>query len=102
MLPLSECLSASERKEWVHKWRRLVWGSRRHVSTFVAVAATCLAFFSLFMPPWEFTPQPLSCYVFGLGELVAAYALAEFVTFGLSRNEIERRISAGLRDRNGR
>lgn len=99
MLPFAGRLSPEERKMWAREWRHLLWHSPRYVAVFAVVALACIAFFASFMPAWEFTTEVWSRWIFGLGELVVVYSLAEFIAYGVSQPDIEERILRAHLDR---
>ena len=95
MLPYAEKLSPEEKK----KWKRLLWHSPRYVAIFAAVALACIGFFARFMPPWEFTPEIGSRWIFGIGEAGISYVLAEFFAYGFSQAAIKVRMDAEFEKR---
>src|SRR4051794_38194947 len=97
MLPFSGRLSVEEKKKWVSEWRHLVWHSPRYVTVYVAVVVCVVGFFARFMPAWQIAAGVWSKILFGVGELVVAYILAEFAAYGFSKPVIEERITRLLK-----
>jgi hypothetical protein len=101
MLPFKERLSPEEKKKWIAEWRRLVWHSPRYLALYAFVVIAVILFFVFFMPVWEIADTVGSKLLFGAGELMVVYMLAEWFTYGFSRPVIERRMKDALpKDKN--
>jgi hypothetical protein len=96
MLPFRERLSSSEKAKWVSEWRSIIWHSPRYISVYGFVASGAVVFFALFMPAWQISGAIWSNVLFGIGELFCAHTLAKFVTLGVSKPEITKRIAQSL------
>jgi hypothetical protein len=93
MLPFKDRLSAEEKKMWVAEWRRLVWHSPRYLTIYATVAIAAVLFFVRFMPAWGIADTVATKMLFGAGELLVVYLLAEMAAYGFSRSVIEARMT---------
>ena len=93
MLPFRDRLSAEEKKKWVTEWRRLVWRSPRYLSIYAAVIVAAVVFFVRFMPVWEIADTIGSKMLFGAGEILVVYVLAESAVYTFSRSVIKERMT---------
>jgi len=98
MLPFADLLSGDERKKWVSEWRHLVWHTPRYVAVYAAVIVGVAGFFVHFMPAWQIAGTVWSAILFGAGQSLVAYILAEFAAYGFSKPVIEKRIASLLKE----